>query len=93
LPNPLPHLLGCERHVEIGDAEGRERIERRADHRRGRADGIRFPAALSAARKKHNRAIIAAGVRRASPHRRRLLSEQINLPDVRISSNRLIADH
>src|SRR5262245_13322096 len=50
LPNLLPHLLGCERHVEIGDAERRDRIERRADHRRGRADGTRFPAALGAKR-------------------------------------------
>src|SRR5690242_1223924 len=30
LPDAAPHLLRCERHVEVGDAERRERIERRA---------------------------------------------------------------
>src|SRR6266487_2024593 len=50
LPNPPPYLLAGERHVEVGDAEGGERIEHRADHRRRRADGPRFPAALGAER-------------------------------------------
>src|SRR5262249_35235412 len=31
LPDPPPDLLGCQRHVEIGDAKSRERIEGRAD--------------------------------------------------------------
>src|SRR5260370_25449588 len=45
-PDPLPHLLGCQRHVEVGDTEGSERIERRADERRWGADGAPLATAL-----------------------------------------------
>src|SRR5262249_34454122 len=50
LPMPPPQLLAGKGHIEVGDAEGGERIEHRADHRRGRADGTRLPAALGAER-------------------------------------------
>src|SRR5262249_54218345 len=56
LPNPPPQLLAGKGHIEVGDAEGGERVEHRADHRRGRADGTRFPAALGAER------IVGAGL-------------------------------
>ena len=44
--DPPPYLLGGERHFEIGDAERRKRIERRAHHGGRRGNRAGFAAAL-----------------------------------------------
>src|SRR5262249_19257452 len=48
LPDPPPNLLRRQRHVEIGYAKRRERIEGRADDGPGSADGTGLATALGA---------------------------------------------
>ncbi len=45
-----PHLVGGDRHVDVGDAEMRQRVDDRVDERGGRADGRQLADALGADR-------------------------------------------
>ena len=46
----FPDALGRRRHVDVGDAERRERVDDRVHHRRGRGDRARLADALDAHR-------------------------------------------